>query len=133
LFDLAARFFIPTYGGWRRRAQEPSRMARERHCKARPWRLRARRHTCGGRDDDVRGEPALWQHESSCPHPCMRWVRNPDHDAVMRIGSELRGGGPILHNGIKAVVLAGTPPPRTVIGDRRKRADRRENRQAFLC
>jgi hypothetical protein len=26
-------------------------------------------------------------------------------------------GGPILHNGIKAAVLAGTPPPRTVIGD----------------
>jgi hypothetical protein len=36
---------------------------------------------------------------------------------VMRIGSKLRGGGPILHIGIKAVVFAGTPPPRTVIGD----------------
>jgi hypothetical protein len=43
--------------------------------------------------------------------------RDPDHDAVMRIGSKLRGGGPILHNGIEAVVLVGTPPPRTVIGD----------------
>ena len=31
--------------------------------------------------------------------------------------AKLRGGGPILHNGVKAVVSPGTPPPRTVIGD----------------
>jgi hypothetical protein len=31
---------------------------------------------------------------------------------------KLRGGGPILYDGIKAVVCAGTPPPRTVIGRR---------------
>ena len=29
----------------------------------------------------------------------------------------VRGGGPILHNGIEAVGFSGTPPPRTVIGD----------------
>jgi hypothetical protein len=39
----------------------------------------------------------------------------------MRIGGEaprqLRGGGPILFLGTKAMAQAGTPPPRTVIGD----------------
>jgi hypothetical protein len=52
----------------------------------------------------------------------------------MRIGRKLRGGGPILHNGMRAVVSPGTPPPRTVIGDlSQNRAARRENRQAFFC
>jgi len=23
------------------------------------------------------------------PHPCMRWARDPDHDAVMRIAAKL--------------------------------------------
>ena len=67
-------------------------------------------------DDKVRGEPACGA-RILVPHPCIRWVRRPHHDAVMRISSKLRGGGPILHNGIKAVVFAGTPPPRTVIGN----------------
>jgi hypothetical protein len=62
----------------------------------------------------------------------MRRAKDPDHDAVMRIGSKLRGGGPILHNGIKAVGFAGTPPPRTVIGDRVARCGQRRNRQVFL-
>src|SRR5262245_62686741 len=51
------------------------------------------------------------------PHPCMRWARDPDHDAVMRIAAKLRGGGPILYHGIEAMRSCGTPPPRTVIGD----------------
>src|SRR5262249_62346188 len=51
------------------------------------------------------------------PHPCMRWARGPDHDAVMRIAAKLRGGGPILSDGMKAMRKCGTPPPRTVIGD----------------
>src|SRR5262249_16030245 len=33
------------------------------------------------------------------PHACMRWARDPDHDAVMRIAAKLRGGGPILYHG----------------------------------
>ncbi len=49
--------------------------------------LRARRHTCCGRDDDVRGEPACGA-RILVPHPCIRWVQRPDHDAVMRIGCE---------------------------------------------
>ena len=61
------------------------------------------------------------------PQPCIRWVLRPDHDAVMRISGGLRGGGPILHNGIKAVGFGGTPPPRN--RHRRsvaRRADRAE-------
>jgi hypothetical protein len=46
--------------------------------------------------------------------------KDPDHDAVMRIGSKFRGGGPILKNGIEAMGVRGTPPPRTVIGDPRR-------------
>ena len=39
----------------------------------------------------------------------------PDHDAVMRIGSELRGGGgPVLLVGISAMFEYGVPPPRIV-------------------
>jgi len=60
----------------------------------------------------------------------MRWVRDPDHDAVMRIAAKLRGGGPILLDGIEAIGLDGTPPPRTVIGESRCR--QRRNRQVLL-
>ena len=40
----------------------------------------------------------------------------PDHDAVMRIGGKLRGGGapPILSVGISAMFEYGFPPPRIV-------------------
>ena len=30
------------------------------------------------------------------PRPCMRRAKDPNHDAGIRIGSKLRGGGPIL-------------------------------------
>src|ERR1700751_2965948 len=46
---------------------------------------------------------------------CMRQVRlDPDHDAVMRIGGEAPGGGPILSVGIGATSATGFPPPRIV-------------------
>ena len=42
------------------------------------------------------------------PHTCIRSVRlDPDHDAVMRIGGEAPGGGPILAVGICAMSGAG--------------------------
>jgi len=50
----------------------------------------------------------------------------------MRISSKLRGGGPILHNGIKAVVSPGIPPPRTVIGNPSRGVRQSQNRQVFL-
>ena len=39
---------------------------------------------------------------------------DPDHDAVMRIGGEAPGGGPILSVGISAMFEYGVPPPRIV-------------------
>src|SRR5438309_3417588 len=39
---------------------------------------------------------------------------DPDHDAVMRIGGEAPGGGPILSVGISAMFEYGVPPPRRV-------------------
>ena len=51
---------------------------------------------------------------------CMRQVRlDPDHDAVMRIGGEAPGGGPILSVGIWCHVSNRFPPPRIV--DRQSR------------
>ena len=49
------------------------------------------------------------------PHTCIRSVRrDPDHDAVMRIGGKAPGGGPILSVGISAMFEYGFPPPRIV-------------------
>ena len=62
----------------------------------------------------------------------MRRAKDPDHDAVMRIGSRAPRRRTLLHDGIKAVVFAGTSPPRTVIGDRSQDAGQRRNRQVFL-
>jgi len=62
----------------------------------------------------------------------MRRAKDPNHDAGIRIGSKLRGGGPILTHGIEAMLTCGTPPPRTVIGDPSETCDRGRNRQVFL-
>src|SRR5215831_10425639 len=67
-------------------------------------------------DDNVRGELRVGA-RSIVSHPCMRRAKDPDHDAGIRIGSKLRGGGPILRYGMRAMACLGTPPPRTVIGD----------------
>jgi len=56
----------------------------------------------------------------------MRRAQSPNHDAGIRIGSKLRGGGPILSNGMEAIGLYGTPPPRTVIGNPSQGADSAE-------
>ena len=39
-----------------------------------------------------------------------------DHEAVIRFGDRLRGGGSILADGAKARVRPGLPPPRIVLG-----------------
>src|SRR5215467_8998917 len=53
---------------------------------------------------------AAWRRQT-----CMRQVRlDPDHDAVMRIGGEAPGGGPILAVGISATSCCGSTPPRIV-------------------
>jgi hypothetical protein len=56
--------------------------------------------------------------EHSRPHPSIRWAEDPDHDAVMRIGSESsEAADPFWGTAFEAMVRTGTPPPRTVIGD----------------
>jgi hypothetical protein len=45
-------------------------------------------------------------------------VETPNHDAVMRIGGELRGGAPILFPGTKAMGGLRVTPPRMVLGGR---------------
>lgn len=59
------------------------------------------------------------------PHACIRRAPyDPNHDAVMRIGSEAPRRRTILSVGIKAMLQAGTPLPRTVIADpSQERAD----------
>ena len=71
-------------------------------------------------------------HEHSCHILVCGGHNGPYHDAVMRIGSKLRSGGPILCNGIEAMGRLGTPPPRTVIGDLSQAWRQRRNRQVFL-
>jgi hypothetical protein len=57
------------------------------------------------------------------PHTCIRSVRlDPDHDAVMRIGGEAPGGGPILSVGINAMFECGFPPPQIVDSAVRRKA-----------
>jgi len=69
-----------------------------------------------GRGDEVEGSPRA-VHDHSRHMLVFGGCKDPNHDAVMRIGSELRGGGPILLIGIEAMPWYGTPPPRTVISD----------------
>ena len=53
---------------------------------------------------------------SIAPQTCIRSIHGDrHHDAVMRIGGELRGGGPILNRGSKTMCSVGLPPPRSVI------------------
>jgi hypothetical protein len=59
---------------------------------------------------------SLSGHEELVPQPCIRWVavtRTMMHACAS--AARLRGGGPILNSGTKAMVWHGTPPPRTVI------------------
>src|SRR5258706_13500671 len=58
----------------------------------------------------------------------MRQVRlDPDHDAVMRIGGEAPGGGPILSVGISAMFVLRFPPPRIVNSAVREKPARAPN------
>ena len=36
----------------------------------------------------IRGEPAFLGADQIAPRPCIRWVQDPNHDALMRIGGE---------------------------------------------
>jgi len=61
----------------------------------------------------VRGEFAIGDRSSSTDLYAVGSF-DPDHDAIMRIGGEAPGGGPILSVGISARFEYGFPPPRIV-------------------
>jgi len=61
----------------------------------------------------IRGELALGARLRATDLYAVGWF-DPDHDAVMRIGGEAPGGGPILLVGIGARFEYGFPPPRIV-------------------
>jgi hypothetical protein len=93
LFDLKARFFVPT-----RSSARPSRAGAVKvgRCNnlstcfalARPYLDRFEHDgTLRAVATTIRGEPAFGR-GSIAPQPCIRWVQDPNHDAVIRIGSE---------------------------------------------
>ena len=53
------------------------------------------------------------------------------HDAVLRIGSELRGGGPILNHGIEATANTGPRHLEPSSATRRKRCGQARNCQRY--
>ena len=60
-----------------------------------------------GGDDDVRGELRVGA-RSIVPQPCMRRAKDPDHDAVLRIGSESsEAAGPFLITAFEAMANTG--------------------------
>ena len=76
--------------------------------------LELRRRTTLVRGINPRGARQFWG-AASRHQTCMRQVRlDPNHDAVMRIGGEAPGGGPILSVGIWCHVSNRFPPPRIV-------------------
>ena len=91
--DLKARFFVPT-----RSSARPSRAGAVKvgRCNnlstcfalARPYLDRFEHDgTLRAVATTIRGEPAFGR-GSIAPQPCIRWVQDPNHDAVIRIGSE---------------------------------------------
>ena len=126
LFDLESRFFAPTRmccdAGARRGCQgRPALCLASRSIVSRP-RLDRPEHggTLVAIGMTIRGEPAFGRGPTA-PQPCIRRV------AVTRTmmqpcasAAKLRGGGPTLPLGMTAMSHLGTPPPRTVIGDRHK-------------
>jgi hypothetical protein len=61
--------------------------------------------------NNLREDPLAWLRTTTLYSVDSR----SDHDAVMRIGSEVLGGGPILSLGVGAMGTGGSPPPRIVL------------------
>jgi hypothetical protein len=83
LFDLKARFFVPTHGSLtssRAGAVKVGRRANFAACSelARPY-LDSFEHdgTLGAIGMTIRGEPAFGR-GSVAPQPCIRWVQGPE-------------------------------------------------------
>ena len=98
-----ARFLVPTHPiEGSRRAQERSRMARQRH---------RRRILDGSEHDGRHAVVGMTEVEGSSRLLPRVFVatslysvgRDPNHDAVCASAAKLRGGGPILKNGMEAI------------------------------
>jgi hypothetical protein len=122
LFDLKARFFVPTRGSLtssRAGAVKVGRRANLAACSelARPY-LDSFEHdgTLGAIGMTIRGEPAIGRDQSR-HNLVFGGCKNPNHDAAMRIGSEAprrRTHSSSRHDSHES---PRDPPPRTVIGD----------------
>jgi hypothetical protein len=124
LFDLKARFFVPTRGSLtssRAGAVKVGRRAKLAACSelARPY-LDSFEHdgTLGAIGMTIRGEPALGRGISRATTLYSVGPRTRTMMQSCASAAKLRSGGPILLFGIgKPRKHVGTPPPRTVIGD----------------
>jgi len=124
LFDLEARFFVPTRGSRtssRAEAVKVGRRANFAACSelARPY-LDSFEHdgTLGAIGMTIEGSPLIGRADQSRHNLVSGGSKDPNHDAVIRIGSEApkrRAHSPFRHGRPRKHV--GTPPPRTVIGD----------------
>src|SRR3954467_10172388 len=100
---------------WLGRADQPSLLPlHAERCPAPPAPVPRRKPSL----DDQRG--ACHRARIIAPHPCIRSVqRGLTMMQSCASAAKLRGGGPILKNGVNTMVGFGWPPPRIVIGDRR--------------
>ena len=94
LFDLESRFFAPTRSIARPARAGAVKVGRRPNLAAysalaRPY-LDSFEHdrTLGAVGMTIRGEPAFLGADQIAPRPCIRWVQDPNHDALMRIGGE---------------------------------------------
>ena len=133
LFDLKARFFVPTHDSLtpsRAGAVKVGRRTNLAACSAlaRPY-LDSSEHdgTLGAVGMTIRGEPAFGR-GSIAPQPCIRWVhRTRTMMQSCASAAKLRGGGPILSTRHES--HGGTSGPRHLepsSATRHKRTDRAE-------
>ena len=122
LFDLKARFFVPTRASLtsaRAGAVKVGRCTNLAACSdfARPHLDSFERDgTLGAIGMTIRGEPAFGR-DLSRHNLVFGGCKNPTMMQPCASAAKLRDGGPILPLGMTAMSHLGTPPPRTVIGD----------------
>jgi hypothetical protein len=127
-----SRFFAPTHTPSGRRAQERSRLAVHRAATDRLG-------LDGSEHDGILVVVGMTTSEGSSHvvHEHSRHIllfggADPDHDAVMRIGSESsEAADPFWGTAFEAMQRTGTPPPRTVIGDPSRACRQGRNRRVF--
>ena len=131
LFDLEARFFVPTRTSLTPARAEAVKVGRRTNLTACP--VVARPHldsfehdgTLGAVGMAIRGELAFGR-GSIAPQPCIRWARGPDMQPCAS-AAKLRSGGPILFLGITAMAQTGTRHLESSSATRHKRTDWAEN------